>query len=263
MTINVSTHYQKHKKNIDQNHFIYKVKKAFYLLTNQEERLYEVGFSEGFLYAAKLLQKQPIQDSNVKKIVGYKLRRPKPSDVQAVINKVCIFFEVHKETLMNKSRAFEIVRARNVVHNLLFEKYKSIEQDDLPQKTINLLTQEDKSFIKKLFNYEIKLMNALASAAAILLLAVMVNYNFENTSNKDLNNLEAQNKNSILNELKNIIGDEEVSTLTSSVLNKTVKYEVVKEFVNNSNEKCSEIRFYEFKIKDLNIDEAIFLIPSA
>ena len=36
------------------------------------------------------------------------------------------------------------------------------------------------------------------------------------------------------------------------------KYEVVKEFVNNSNEKCSEIRFYEFKIKDLNIDEAIF-----
>ena len=123
MTINVSTHYQKHKKSIDQNHFIYKVKKAFYLLTNQEERLYEVGFSEGFLYAAKLLQKQPIQDSNVKKIVGYKLRRPKPSDVQAVINKVCIFFEVHKETLMNKSRAFEIVRARNVVHNLLFEKY--------------------------------------------------------------------------------------------------------------------------------------------
>ena len=123
MTINVGTHYQKHKKNIDQNHFIYKVKKAFYLLTNQEERLYEVGFSEGFLYAAKLLQKQPIQDSNVKKIVGYKLRRPKPSDVQAVINKVCIFFEVHKEVLMSKSRAEEILRARNVVHNLLFEKY--------------------------------------------------------------------------------------------------------------------------------------------
>ena len=122
MTINVSTHYQKHKKNIDQNHFIYKVKKHFTFLRIRE-RLYEVGFSEGFLYAAKLLQKQPIQDSNVKKIVGYKLRRPKPSDVQAVINKVCIFFEVHKEVLMSKSRAEEILRARNVVHNLLFEKY--------------------------------------------------------------------------------------------------------------------------------------------
>ena len=66
MTINVSTHYNKHIKHLDQNTFVYKVKKAFYLLTNQEERLYEVGFSEGFLYAAKFLQKQPIIDSNVK-----------------------------------------------------------------------------------------------------------------------------------------------------------------------------------------------------
>ena len=66
MTINISTHYNTHKKNINQNHFIYKVKKAFYLLTNQEERLYEVGFSEGFLYAAELIQRQPILDSNNK-----------------------------------------------------------------------------------------------------------------------------------------------------------------------------------------------------
>ena len=55
MTINTSIHYNKHIKHLDQNTFVYKVKKAFYLLTNQEERLYEVGFSEGFLYAAKLL----------------------------------------------------------------------------------------------------------------------------------------------------------------------------------------------------------------
>ncbi|ADD94092.1 hypothetical protein [uncultured phage MedDCM-OCT-S04-C1227] len=66
MTVNVSTHYHKHIKNLNQNHFIYKVKKAFYLLTNQEERLYEVGFSEGFLYAAELMQRQPILDSNNK-----------------------------------------------------------------------------------------------------------------------------------------------------------------------------------------------------
>ena len=61
MTINVSTHYNKHIKHLDQNTFVYKVKKAFYLLTNQEERLYEVGFNEGFLFAANLLQKQTIQ----------------------------------------------------------------------------------------------------------------------------------------------------------------------------------------------------------
>ena len=123
MTINVSTHYNKHIKHLDQNNFIYKVKKAFYLLTSQEERLYEVGFSEGFLYAANVLQKEKIQDSNVKKIIGYKITKPKPSDVQSIINKVCIHFEVHKETLMNKSRTSDIVRARNVIHNLLYEKY--------------------------------------------------------------------------------------------------------------------------------------------
>jgi len=123
MTINVSTHYNKHIKHLDQNNFIYKVKKAFYLLTNQEERLYEVGFSEGFLHAANVLQKQNIQDSNIKKIIGYKITKPKPSQVQSIINRVCIHFEVHKETLMNKSRTTDIVRARNVIHNLLYEKY--------------------------------------------------------------------------------------------------------------------------------------------
>ena len=123
MTINVSTHYNKHIKHLDQNNFIYKVKKAFYLLTNQEERLYEVGFSEGFLYAANVLQKEKIQDSNIRKIIGYKITKPKPSDVQSIIDRVCVHFEVHKETLMNKSRTTDIVRARNVIHNLLYEKY--------------------------------------------------------------------------------------------------------------------------------------------
>ncbi len=48
MTINVSQHYNKHIKHLDQNTFVYKVKKAFYLLTNQEERLYEVGSRKDF-----------------------------------------------------------------------------------------------------------------------------------------------------------------------------------------------------------------------
>ena len=61
--------------------------------------------------------------SNIKKIIGYKITKPKPSDVQSIINKVCIHLEVHKETLMNKSRTSDIVRARNVIHNLLYEKY--------------------------------------------------------------------------------------------------------------------------------------------
>ena len=123
MTINISKHYNQHIQKLNQNNFLFKVKKAFYLLTSQEERLYEVGFSEGFLCAANILQKEPIRDSNIKKIVGYIVSRPKPSEVQSIINKVCIYFEVHKETLMSKSRLSDIVRARNVIHNLLAEKY--------------------------------------------------------------------------------------------------------------------------------------------
>ena len=124
MTINISKHYNQHIKKLDQNNFIYKIKKAFYLLTSQEERLYEGGFSEGFLYAANILQKESIKDSNVRKIVGYVNTKPKPSQVQSVINKVCVHFEVHKETLMKKSRTTDIVRARNVIHNMLNEKYR-------------------------------------------------------------------------------------------------------------------------------------------
>ena len=90
MTINISKHYNQHIQKLNQNNFLFKVKKAFYLLTSQEERLYEVGFSEGFLCAAKTLQTEPIRDSNLKKIVGYSLAKPKPSQVQSIINKVCI-----------------------------------------------------------------------------------------------------------------------------------------------------------------------------
>ena len=62
----------------------------------------------------------------------------------------------HKESLEVENFIKNNVSARKKVEeyrrisNLLFEKYKSIEQEDLPQKTINLLMQEDKSFIKKL-----------------------------------------------------------------------------------------------------------------
>ena len=140
------------------------------------------------------------------------------------------------------------------INNLLFEKYKSIEQENIPQKTVDLLMQEKKSFIKQIFNYEIKLVNALAAAAVVLFVAMFSTYNFDN----NLNNLNVENKNAILDELDNIIGEKEMSSLTSSIQQKNIEYKINREFVNNSNENCMEISFYEFKIKDLNIDEAIF-----
>ena len=140
------------------------------------------------------------------------------------------------------------------INNLLFEKYKSIEQKNIPEETINLLMKEKEPFFKKIFNYEIKLVNALATTAVLLFVVTISNYNF----NENLKNLNVQNKNSILNELNNIIGDENISTLTSSLNKLNIKYQTKKEFTNNANENCREILFYDFKINDINIDEAIF-----
>ena len=123
MTVNVSTHYHKHIKNLNQNHFIYKVKKAFYLLTNQEERLYEVGFSEGFLYAAELMQKKPILDSNDKKQINIKYKKANIEVVSKLVDKVCERYTVSKHDVFSKGRTTDVVRARSIVYNLLHEEY--------------------------------------------------------------------------------------------------------------------------------------------
>lgn len=140
------------------------------------------------------------------------------------------------------------------INNLLFEKYKSIEQENIPQKTVDLLIKEKESFFKKIFDYEIRLVNALASAAVLLIIVTISNYNFNNNTE----NLNAKNKTSILNELANIIGEEDISTLTSTIKNLDINYKIIREFNNNTNENCKEIKFSNFKLNDINIDEAIF-----
>ena len=123
MTINISQHYNTHIKNLNQNHFIYKVKKAFYLLTNQEERLYEVGFSEGFLYAAELMQRQPILDSNNKNKIGIKYKNANIEVVSKLVDKVCERYTISKNDVFSKGRTSDVVRARSIVYNLLHEQY--------------------------------------------------------------------------------------------------------------------------------------------
>ena len=48
------------------------------------------------------------------------------------------------------------------------------------------------------------------------------------------------------------------SSLTSSLNKLDIKYKTKREFTNNANENCKEIQFYDFKLNDINIDEAIF-----
>lgn len=120
---------------------------------------------------------------------------------------------------------------------------------------MDLLIKEKKSIFEKFFNYEIKLVNALAAACVVLIVFTVTNYNFDN---KNLDNLNVKGKTSILNELSNIIGEENISTLTSNINQLNIKYKTKREFKNNVNENCNEIQFFDFKLNDINIDEAIF-----
>ena len=162
--------------------------------------------------------------------------------------------EVDKFIQVNPAAKKRVDEYRQI-NNLLFEKYKSIEQENIPQRTVDLLIKEKKSFFKKLFYYEIKLVNALAAACIALIIFTVSNYNFDN---KNLDNLNLQSKTSILNELSNIIGEENITSLTSTINQLNIKYKTKREFENNVNENCKEIQFFDFKLKDINIDEAIF-----
>ena len=162
--------------------------------------------------------------------------------------------EVDKFIQVNPAAKKKVEEYRQI-NNLLFEKYKSIEQENIPQRTVDLLIKEKKSFFKKLFYYEIKLVNALAAACIALIIFTVSNYNFDN---KNLDNLNLQSKTSILNELSNFIGEENISSLTSTINQLNMKYKTKREFKNNVNENCKEIQFFDFKLNDINIDEAIF-----
>jgi chromosomal replication initiation ATPase DnaA len=124
--------FKKHIKKINNNDFIYKHKIAFHLLSEREYKLYEAGFKKGF----ELIQKKmsdhitQIKETHIvprqmeRKIIGYQFKKPKKIQIDCVINKVCIKYEVSKKELFTKTRTTDIVRSRNIIHNILNEKYK-------------------------------------------------------------------------------------------------------------------------------------------
>ena len=124
--------FQKHIKKINNNDFIYKHKIAFYLLSEREYKLYEEGFRKGFELAQQKISNHitEIKETHIiprqmeRKIIGYQFRKPKKIEIDSVINKVCIKYEVSKKELFTKTRTTDIVRSRNIIHNILNEKYK-------------------------------------------------------------------------------------------------------------------------------------------
>ena len=127
----IKQEFQKHIKKINNNDFIYKHKIAFYLLSEQQLKLYEEGFNQGFELAQQRMSDHvsQIKETHIvprqmeRRIIGYQFRKPKQSEIDSVINKVCVKYEVSKKELFTKTRTKDIVRSRNIIHNILNEKY--------------------------------------------------------------------------------------------------------------------------------------------
>ena len=99
--------FEKQIKKINNNDFIYKHKIAFYLLTQQQLKLYEAGFKKGFELAQQKMSDHvsQIRETHIvprkieRKIIGYQFRKPRQMEIDSVINKVCIKYEVSKKEL--------------------------------------------------------------------------------------------------------------------------------------------------------------------
>ena len=95
-------------------------------------KLYEEGFKKGFELAQQKMSDHvsEIKETHIvprqmeRKIIGYQFRKPRQAEIDSVINKVCIKYEVSKKELLTKCRRRDIVRSRNILHNVLNEKYK-------------------------------------------------------------------------------------------------------------------------------------------
>jgi chromosomal replication initiation ATPase DnaA len=111
----INQEFQKHIKKINNNDFIYKHKIAFYLLSEQQKMSNHIG---------EIKQTHILPISTERKIIGYQFKKPRKAEIDSVINRVCIMYEVSKKELFTKTRTRDIVRARNIIHNILNEKYK-------------------------------------------------------------------------------------------------------------------------------------------
>ena len=188
----------------------------------------------------------------MKKIEDYQLQMYVDNELsQSEMKKVQEFIDTNSEA---KSKVDNYKK----INNLVIENFRSLETEEIQKKTIDLLLKEDISIINKILNYRIKLVPAFASFAVVLLITIFSYNSFIIDISKETKNLNAKSKSLIIHELKSIIGEQEITSLVSTLQNKDIKFKLINEFKNNSGNNCKEFRFFDFRIKDLNIDEAIF-----
>ena len=90
-------------------------------LNTREQKIYKTAFVNGYKLAKKHLKENGY---DLVKIVGYSFSSPQRSTIDNIIEYICKRYELSKVELLSKKKTLDIVRARNIIHNLLSEKYK-------------------------------------------------------------------------------------------------------------------------------------------
>jgi len=90
-------------------------------LNTREEKIYRNAFVNGYKLAKKHLKEDGY---DLVKIVGYSFSSPQKSKIDNIVDYMCKRYELSKSELLSKKKTLDIVRARNIIHNLLNEKYK-------------------------------------------------------------------------------------------------------------------------------------------
>jgi len=90
-------------------------------LNLREQKIYKNAFVNGYKLAKKHLKENGY---DLVKIVGYSFSSPQKATIENIVDYICKRYEVSKVELLSKKKTLDIVRARNIIHNLLSEKYK-------------------------------------------------------------------------------------------------------------------------------------------
>ncbi len=88
-------------------------------LNTREEKIYKNAFVNGYKLAKKHLKEDGY---DLVKIVGYSFSSPQRSTIDNIIDYMCKRYELSKSELLSKKKTLDIVRARNIIHNLLNRK---------------------------------------------------------------------------------------------------------------------------------------------
>ena len=89
-------------------------------LNIKEEKIYKNAFANGY----RLGKKHTENLKNHLSIIGVSSYKPPKSIIDNIVDYMCKRYELSKTELLSKKKTLDIVRARNIIHNLLSEKYK-------------------------------------------------------------------------------------------------------------------------------------------